>query len=229
MVTVQVTIDCASHLPAEDLRALDHLHLLRELHVVLERNANAGLYLDFRDAFDGLLVKHGATLLQLSLGRIRDVDLHFISQTCPQLCSLTLERNRSYSSKCIPLSMKLVHFHLTVRDRESNDEAGRNIPAVDLSAILSSSSLKHVKIAACQTIDDATLSVISPRLESLELESCPNVSMSSLWKVIEQPCLTSLKIYRCRQITRRDIAELYQKMEQLNWDLVLDYYSDDDS
>lgn len=223
-----MTINRPSIFSAEELRSLENLFLLRQLDVILGQNANSGLYLDFHEAFHGVLVHHGVTLTHLYLGKIRAVDLHLISTRCPSLRSLTLERNRSYISESIQSSFpNLEKFHLTVRDRENNDESDRCPSSLDLSAILSA-PLKDVKIAGCRTLDDSTLSGISSEIEVLELESCSNISMQSLWTVIDRPCLSSLKIHRCRLISRRDIFELTSRIQLNQWDIDVDYYSDSD-
>lgn len=166
---------------------------------------------------------------QLSLGRIRNVDLHRIFQCCPRLSYLSLQRNQSYVSMLtVPrLPMNLVKFNLTTRDRESRTEEWyRDLSTLDLSTILASPFLRCVNIAGCQTIDDSILSNISQQLHILELESCRNVSMDSLWHVINQRCLKSIKIYRCQRITSHNIHELRNLISQSNWDLTVDYYSD---
>lgn len=92
----QVIIDGPSLLLAEELQALEHLHCLRELRVVLGSHTRSELLLDFREGFDSILTKHGSTLQHLSIGRIRHVDLERIAQSCHQLTSLSLELNHSY-------------------------------------------------------------------------------------------------------------------------------------
>jgi hypothetical protein len=70
-------------------------------------------------------------------------------------------------------------------------------------------------------------SVVSHDLESLELESCSNISMKSLWFVIDHSKrLSNLKIYRCQLVIEREIANLYRMIEEHHWDLDVDYYSD---
>lgn len=218
---------------AEELQALEHLHSLRELTVVLGRYSSPELQLDFREGFNTILVKHGPALRHLTLGRIRNVDLERVARYCRQLSSLSLELNHSYHSEELMTSTirSLAKLHLTIRDCEIDDEneQSRDVPTSCLAALISSPSMRQIKITACQTIDDQVLfeSVVGQYLESLELESCINISMPSIWYVINcSKHLSNLKIYRCRLVNDRDIAELYSTIEEQHWDLDLDYYCD---
>lgn len=213
---------------------MEHLHNLRELHVVLGSYCSPQLQLDFRQGFDAILLKHGSSLRHLSLGRIRNVDLERITRYCRQLSSLSLELNHSYCSEAEMTNTirSLAKLHVTIRDRESYDEneSCYDVPATCLAALISSPRIRQIKITACQTINDQILleNVSGLHLESLELESCSNISMQSLWSVIgRSKHLSSLKIYRCRLVNDRDIAELDSTIDDQHWDLDLDYYCDD--
>lgn len=229
-----MTIDGPSLLLAKDLQSLEHLLCLRELHVLLASNRSSVLQLDFLEGFDLILLKHGRTLQHLSLGRIRNVNLHRIARDCRQLSSLSLELNHSYEQTEVPMDtiQCLSKFHVIVRDRESTraNDSIRDIPASCLSGLLSSASMKQIKIRACQTLDDTILveKVGGRDLETLELETCRNITMSSLWLVIERSKrLSNLKVYGCQLVNHREIDELYTTISEQNWDLYVDYYSDD--
>ena len=200
---------------AEELQALEHLHSLRELNVILGSYGSPELQLDFREGFSAILIKHGPSLRHLSLGRIRNVDLEMIARYCRQLSSLSLELNHSYRSEELMTNTirSLAKFHLSIRDSDLEDEndQNRDVPAFCLTALISSPSM----------------SVVSHHLESLELESCSNISMPSIFYVINcSKHLTNLKIYRCELVNDRDIAELYSTIDEQHWDLDLDYYND---
>jgi hypothetical protein len=219
---VQVIIDCPSHLSSKDLRSLEHLNSLSELSVVSD-------HLDFEEAFDSLLVRHGATLEHLKLGRIRDVDLGRIGRLCRQLRSLELERNQNYrGEQVIPRIDTLEKFSLAVRDRKPGNDSDRDIPTSTLATLLSARALKRVKITASLNVNkDTLLSLCGGLLESLELESCPSLSMESLWNVIIQSKeLAILKVYRCLLISEGNLEELNGMIGQMQWDLDLDYYHD---
>ena len=218
---------------AEELQALEHLHSLRELNVILGSYGSPELQLDFREGFSAILIKHGPSLRHLTLGRIRNVDLEMIARYCRQLSSLSLELNHSYHSEELMTNTirSLAKFHLSIRDSDLEDEndQNRDVPAFCLTALISSPSMRQIKITACQTINDQVLfeSVVSHHLESLELESCSNISMPSIFYVINcSKHLTNLKIYRCELVHDRDIAELYSTIDEQHWDLDLDYYND---
>lgn len=218
----------------EDLQALEHLNSLVELHVVLGHYSNnPELQLDFRKGFDVILDRHGSSLRNLTLGRIRNVDIERIARCCRQLSSLSLELNYSYQPEELGIEAvrSLGKLHLSVRDREfeEEEESNRDVPVPYLAALISSPNIRHIKITASQTIDDQTLRVnlVGQYLESLELESCSNISMQSLWYVVgRSKRLTNLKLYRCRQVTDQDINELDNAIDEHHWDLDLDYYCD---
>lgn len=78
-------------------------------------------------------------------------------------------------------------------------------------------------------MSDAILSenLVGHDLESLELESCSNISMRSLWSVIHHSKrLSNLKVYRCQLVVDSEIAELHRMIEEQRWDLDVDYYPD---
>ena len=235
-----MTIDGPAQLLATDLQALEHLHCLRELHVVLGRYTNPEFHPEFRPAFDSVLAKHGSNLRHLALGRVHNVDLHRIATHCRHLSSLLLELNHSYRIADDPhppirpeaLFPALVKLSVLVRDREPNDvdQFIRDIPDNCLVELISSKEMRHLKITACQSIDDRILYNIGGGgdWEKLELESCANISMDGLWFVIgRSTSLSILKIYRCRLIKQCDIVQLEQTIGQQQWDLSVDYYSDD--
>ncbi|XP_057372244.1 F-box/LRR-repeat protein 20-like isoform X2 [Daphnia carinata] len=210
---VQVIIDGPSHLLAKELQSLEHLVCLR---------------------FDLILLKHGPTLEHLSLGRIHNVNLQRIAHYCRQLASLSLESNHSYdhtetSTRTIQYLSK---FHVIIRDRErvDVDDSVRDVPGLCLSALISSTNMKQIKIRACQTLDDDIFieKLVGHNLETLELESCSYISMKSLWSVVERSeRLSNLKVYRCQLVNYHEIATLHAVINEQHGDLAVDYYSDD--
>lgn len=231
---VQVIIDGPSLLLAKELQSLEHLVCLRELHVLLASNNSSEFQLNFREGFDLILLKHGPTLEHLSLGRIHNVNLQQIARYCRQLTSLSLESNHSYdhTESSTETIQCLSKFHVIIRDRErvDVDDSVRDVPGSCLSALISSKNMKQIKIRACQTLDDDILvnALVGPNLETLELESCSNISMKSLWLVAERSeRLSNLKVYRCQLVNYREIAELYAVINEQHCDLDVDYYSDD--
>lgn len=228
----QVIIDGPSLLLAEELQALEHLHCLRELRVVLGSHTRSELLLDFRVGFDSILTKHGSTLQHLSIGRIRRVDLERIAHSCHQLTSLSLELNHSYretTTNTRTTIQSLSKLNVSVRDRKSNEDSHHDVPASCLAALTASPGIRHIKITASQNMSDAILSesLVGHDLESLELESCSNISMRSLWSVIHHSKrLSNLKVYRCQLVVDSEIAELHRMIEEQRWDLDVDYYPD---
>ncbi|XP_046633637.1 uncharacterized protein LOC124313017 isoform X2 [Daphnia pulicaria] len=229
---VQVIIDGPSLLLAEELQALEHLHCLRELRVVLGSHTRSELLLDFRVGFDSILTKHGSTLQHLSIGRIRRVDLERIAHSCHQLTSLSLELNHSYretTTNTRTTIQSLSKLNVSVRDRKSNEDSHHDVPASCLAALTASPGIRHIKITASQNMSDAILSesLVGHDLDSLELESCSNISMRSLWSVIHHSKrLSNLKVYRCQLVIDSEIAELHRMIEEQRWDLDVDYYPD---
>jgi len=219
---VKVIIDCPSHLSAKDLRSLELLNSLSELNVVSD-------HLDFKEAFDGLLVRHGATLKHLTLGRIRNVDLGRIQRFCRRLSSLELRHNENYCGEPAFLKIdSLEKFILAVRDRKPGSDSDRDVPASTLATLLSAGALKGVKITASLNVNDDNLSSLGGGpLESLELESCPSFSMKGLLDVIHRSKeLTALKVYRCVSISDDNLQDLSRMIDRVQWDLDLDYYHD---
>lgn len=231
----KVTIDGPSQLLAEELQALEALDCLRELHVVLDRCSSTGVLLDFREGFDSILLKHGSSLQSLTLGRIANVDINRIVRFCRQLTSLTLERNYSYCTETAPGGPVglLAKFHVAIRDLEANDEEldlSWDVPPSCLALLLGSPSLRHLKLTACQTIDDRILAscLASCALEDLELESCASISMNSIWRIVHQSkYLSTLKIYRCVLVTDENVTDLCRLANEQHWDLEFDYYRDE--
>ena len=221
---VQVMIDCPSHLSARDLWSLEHLDRLNELYVVSD-------HCDYQEALDGVLVRHGATLRHLTLGKIRNVDLGRIAHLCRQLSSLELERNQNYCGELIvPRIESLEKLTLAVRDQNLNsgDDAHRDITAFTLGTLLSAGGLKRVKITASDNVNEDTLSSLGDGLlETLELESCHNLSMGSLCNVISRSNeLSVLKVYRCQLISDKNMQDLRELIGHMHWALDLDYYHD---
>jgi hypothetical protein len=226
-----VIIDSPSLLLAEELQVLEHLHCLRELRVVLGSYTRSELLLDFREGFDLILTKHGSTLQHLSIGRIRNVDLERIALYCHELTSLSLELNHSYreASTTMATIQPLSKLNVSVRDRKSSEDSDHDIPASCLAALISSPSMRQIKITASQNMSDQIVSesIVGHDLDSLQLESCSNISMKSLWFVINHSKrLSNLKVYRCQLVVDREIAELYRMIEEQRWDLDVDYYPD---
>ena len=220
---VQVIIDCPSHLSARDLRSLEHLDRLNELHVISD-------HLDFQEALEGVLIRHGATLRHLTLGRISNVNLGRIARLCHHLSSLELERNQNYccGELIVQRIESLEKLTLAVRDKNSGEDAHRDVAALTLGTLFSAGGLKRIKITASHNVNEDTLSSLGGGLlETLELESCPNLSMESLGNVIyRSKKLSLLKVYRCQLISDKNMQDLRELIGHMHWALDLDYYHD---
>ena len=228
-------MDDPCQLQSDDLRQLEHLRSLNELHILLSRSGRC-LHFD-NDGMERLLLRHGRTLQHLTLGRFEQVDVEHIGCHCRHLSSLVLEGNRSYrwtEERQLPVPQSLTKVHITVRDQDPHDGDVQpiDVPPWCLVALMSSPRLQQLKITACHTLDDAIFisSGASPRLHSLELESCPNFTAASLWNVLDRSdYLSCLKVYRCSSINDSNVIDIRTSITVHNWDLQLDYYRDEDT
>lgn len=236
---VQVIIDGPGLLQAEDLQQLKLLNSLTELYVVLGPSFSSSLR--YGDAIDSVLARHGNSMQNLTLGRFEEVDIERIALHCRHLESMVFEQNLNYrwsdgAAKLQPLH-SLRKLHIKVRDQDSVSRTRsmqlRDVAPWNLADVVASPQLRELKVTACLTLDDVIFACgggVSPLLRTVELESCPNVSIDGLWHVLRRSeCLSTLKIFRCGSISEMDVDSIRAQSVANCWDLHIDYYKDSDA
>lgn len=221
----------------DDLLSMLDIANLHELSI----GAGEVCTVTFEGGIAPVLQAVGKSLECLTLAELSGVNIRAIAEFCPNLRSLHLVMNRSYSTdwpeeerkllspkiiKPPPTLKKLESLHLVC---VSHLWSSSVIPAENLPMLLSSPALRHIYIKDCGTLTDAVLTkcIESHRfrhLDHLELEQCNNVSkrVIDLLMNTDNP-LRVIKLWECSQLSRQNVTDWQKKAQQKKWHLSLDW------
>ena len=154
-----------------DLLCLKSLKKLREIKINCRTLFNQSYQnITFHGGVGPLLIEIGNSLEILNLSFISGINIWFIAESCPNLCSLTLNGNVNYitterpSMNKKPIILKdLIHLCLfgavscTFPYRSNSLTFPHPIPREDLSLLLSSPLIVSLSICGCDTLTDKVL------------------------------------------------------------------------
>lgn len=202
----------------------------------------------FNEGVKPLLKAIGPSLRTLELKDLKTIriDIGILTKLCPNLYSLTLYRNRIYTTSKPeetadafqkkklkmenPILKKLSVLQLHCRGDKS--EAGflrmmSSIPEENLVSLLSLPSLIDIQIANCCSLTDVVLHQVAkynnfPKLEVLKLTYCNYVSINAILVFMKDSNpLHTVSLLDCLLLTREVKEELKSLVVEKNWMLTL--------
>lgn len=216
------------------LRSLDNLKTLEIHHnAFLPRKQGEALVIDAGLTFDGgvapLLQTVGTSLKKLNLkGFFNDVDIPAITESCPNLQSLTLSVKRfktTWSKSDEKRTRNPVSEQLAFLD------VNGSVTTENLVALLSSPSLVHVRLSNCSALTDEILHKTARQhsfgnLEYFKLFHCPSVSRKGIDILFQDTNpLKEIQLTWCEKIKNQDWINWKEIMGKKNWDLLMSHQS----
>ncbi len=220
----------ASLLPLTEAAASDLTHL--------EVTNLAGTYNkpSMQMCLGPVLTRHGQTLLSLSLVEVADVNLARTLTSCPNLRTLHLGYNVSYASSSsssssatrgksqnrYPTNCLRVLEVLAFKDDE--DGSALCPSKQDFLRLLAAPRLEKLLLTSCpnlcdEVVEETLRAHTFPRIASLEIHGCNNVSLDSLAPVLlgDNP-LSDVKLMDCKEIHRKDIDSYRKRLKKARLD-----------
>jgi hypothetical protein len=173
-----------------------------------------------------------SSLKELSLSKLRDVNILVIIQLCPNLHSLDLFDNLSYSTaKLVKEWVKTERTEPQVlKQLEKLSFVGSGIPREHLILLLSSPLLVDIRIARCSTFDDDILQKVAriqtfSNLKELRIFGCHTVTEKGIDIFMNaQNPLKDILIHRCVEISKSNVERWERQAKKNNWQLHIGYY-----
>ncbi|XP_045121231.1 uncharacterized protein LOC123510292 [Portunus trituberculatus] len=188
-----------------------------------------GLTLSFHEGVLPVLTLRGHGLISLLLANFTVVDLIAIGESCPRLQNLAFSDIAIYEEILYPrdnLFNTLVN--LEVWTSVNTDTCSATI----LRQLLSHApGLTNFLVRGADALSDKLLQELwetnpMPRLSRLTLDSCHNVTASSIFHLLDaENDLTLVRLWSCFLITRQDSRHLQAYAEARNYNLYLEWYS----
>ncbi|EFX85944.1 hypothetical protein DAPPUDRAFT_309088 [Daphnia pulex] len=221
-----------------DFLSLLSLEKLRKLKLVGDYENSS---VTFHGGVTPILKAFGnSSLKALSLSYLPDVNIQVIAQLCPNLHSLDLFDNLSYSNKKLneewfkiePQVLK----QLEKLNLASDEEPRRSItiPRNHFILLLSGPSLVEIYIASFCSLNDGVLQEVVrvqnfDRLESLEVKRCHNVTEKGIDIFMNaQNPLKKIVLHWCHKLTKKNFEHWEKQAKMNNWQILIDFESDDD-
>ncbi|KAG0714017.1 hypothetical protein GWK47_001705 [Chionoecetes opilio] len=187
-----------------------------------------GLSLNFHEGVLPVLTLRGHGLISLLLANFTVVDLTAIGECCPRLQNLALSGVTIYEEILYPrdhLFTTLVN--LEVWTSVTTDSCNATI----LRQLLSRCpGLQNLLVRGADALSDKLLQELwqtNPmhQLSRLTLDSCHNVTIASIFHLLEEDNkLTLVRLWSCFLITRQDSLNLQHYVKAHNCDLYLEWY-----
>ena len=242
-VEMNLTMECTNN----DLQHLKFVERLCELKIngSCQKSYEA---ITFNGGVKPLLKAIGPSLRTLELKDLKTIriDIGILTKLCPNLYSLTLYRNRIYTTSKPeetadafqtkklkmenPILKKLSVLKLHCRGDKS--ESGflsffSPIPEENLVSLLSLPSLIDIQIAKCCSLTDHVLHQVAkynnfPKLEVLKLTHCNYVSINAILEFMKDSNpLHTVSLLDCLLLTR-EVKEAFKRLVvEKNWMLSL--------
>jgi hypothetical protein len=172
-----------------------------------------------------------SSLKELSLYQLSDVNILVIAQLCPNLHSLNLFQNLSYSTaKLVKEWVKTEPTEPQVlKQLERLNIVYNGIPREHLILLLSSPLLVKIEIVGLMTLnDDVLLNVAGiqtfSNLEELRISSCHNVTEKGIdvFMNAKNP-IKNIVLYSCDEISKSNVDCWERQAKKNNWQLLIVY------
>jgi hypothetical protein len=228
---IQVEIDSCKGLTDSDLLSLLSLKNLRNFKM-------SGFYSDGNVTFDGgvtpILKAFGnSSLKALSLSYLPDVNILVITQLCPNLHSLDLFENLSYSNKKLDEEWFKIEPQVLKQLEKlrlsSEEKPSITIPRKHFILLLSGPSLVEIYIVSFCSLNDGVLQEVVrvqnfDRLENLTFEGCHNVTEKGIDVFMNaQNPLKKIVLHWCRQLTKKNFEHWEKQAKMNNWQILIDF------
>ncbi len=173
-----------------------------------------------------------SSLKALSLTNLCYVNILVIAQLCPNLHSLDLFQNLSYSTaKLVKEWVKTERTEPQVlKQLEKLSIVGSGIPREHLILLLSSPLLVEITILRCTTLNDDVLLKVAEiqtfsNLEELAVNTCRNVTEKGIdiFMNAKNP-LKKILIIGCDEISKSNVDCWERQAKKNNWQLLIVYY-----
>ncbi len=171
-----------------------------------------------------------SSLKELSLHKLRDVNIQVIIQLCPNLQFLDLFDNLSYFT-AKPVEEWVMTEPQVLKQLERLKLFGSGIPREHLILLLSSPLLVEITIGGCSTLNDDILQKVARiqkfnHLEKLDVGECHNVTEKGIDVFMNaQSPLNELWIHRCDEISKSYVEHWEEQAKGNNWQLFIFYES----
>jgi hypothetical protein len=218
-----------------DFLSLLSLKKLRKLKLVGDYENSS---VTFHGGVTPILKAFGnSSLKALSLSYLPDVNILVIAQLCPNLHSLDLFENLSYSNKKLneewfkiePQVLK----QLEKLRLSSEDEPSITIPRKHFILLLSGPSLVKIYIESFCSLNDGVLQEVVrvqnfDRLENLTVLKCHNVTEKGIDIFMNaQNPLKKIVLHECRKLTKKNFEHWEKQAKMNNWQILIDFESVD--
>lgn len=245
---MKVEINMTRGFTNEDLQHLKLIERLSELKISESCRRRCWGQVTFNEGLIPLLTDVGPSLRKLELRELVAIriDIRILTKLCPNLRSLTLFRNSSYTKSKpeetrdsfqpkkekveLPRLKNLSVLHLNCEEdvRESGLRNYCNpIPEENLVSLLSLPSLIDIQIAKCGSLTDVVLQRVAqfnnfPKLQVLKVISCNSVSIHGINVFMEDTNpLHTVRLFNCELLTDAVIREFKNFVSEKNWMLTM--------
>jgi hypothetical protein len=230
----QVNIVTIKSFTDSDLQALLSLKSLHELKFNDGYNYKEDCEITFSGGVTPLLKAFGSSSLKfLLLSNLPQVNIDVIIQHCPNLHSLTLDRNYHFSTanpeeeqvnSRSPMMMQLEKLFLS-----TDLHSSRRIPTANILSLISIPCIKKISCWFCPTITDEILKSADrlhhfKNLETFQLVVCAPVSKKGIDVLMDsRNAIKVIDLIQCDNITFSDICAWRKQASSNNWDLSIHY------
>lgn len=231
LVTQEGLTDC-------DLLALLSLRHLQEFSL----SAGEVCRVSFNNGVWPVLQAHGQSLRILTIAELPGVNIRAITEFCPQLQSLHLVMNPSFDQfwpqepkqllkgsqpvKQPAQLNRLESLHLVC---QLHVEESTNVPADQLTNLLSSAALSRVYIRECCSLTDDVLRAAfqrhrMPNLSHFELHQCNRLTDQAVQLLLTSGNpLSKLHLWQCQLLTRKHAAHWKSQAAKNKWQLSVEW------
>ena len=185
-------------------------------------------YISFRMGIVPFLRRFGSLLRNISLDNISDIDIFFITSTCPLVQSITLQgcSFRDPGASLIPLPARNIPPSF-IENIIYDSTLGGWVSSLELLHLLLSPKLTDISFNCCSTLNDEVLyrafnSHRFKHLKRLSLNFCDNISNEAFKSVflVESNVLQFVEIVGCRQLSKPHVrAQWIDLTTRKNWDV----------
>ena len=201
-------------------------HLLSKLHPSLH---NVNPIVSFRVDAAPFLTRFGESLRNISLHSFDDVDIFFITATCPLLQSINVNRCNFTGSANSIIPVQLRNFTpLNIEDIKFESVYYKGpISRAELLHLFMSPHLTNIRLVRCTTLDDDILfrafnSHGFKTLKQLTLFSCHDISNEAFKAafLVESNVLERITIWACAKLSSPNVEAEWNELATINnWDV----------
>jgi hypothetical protein len=231
-LVIEVDINIVRGLTDSDILCLLSLEKLRKLKLGGSIDGCSS-YVTFGGGVTPILKAFGnSSLKTLSLSNLCDVNIQVIAQLCPNLHSLDLCNNSSYSTAKLDEEWGKIESQVFKQLEKLSLSVGNSsisIPREHFILLLSAPSLVDIDIAGCSMLNDDVLQEVVRvqkfhHLESLEVKKCHNVTEKGIDVFMnDQNPLKKIALRWCRQVTKSNVDYWKEQAKMNNWQILIEF------